>query len=115
MRFIPAKQTLDMQFEGEPTTDRFNNIIPGVSEWRPVKVAQWWVDKTEEREGDSILRTVDMLHVHLPTENVPPSWGRIRTPNGSIWEVEGNVEDFTNGWHGWNPGLVVVHAKKVSG
>ena len=66
MRFIPVKQTLDMQFEGEPTTDRFNNIIPGVSEWRPVKVAQWWVDKTEEREGDSILRTVDTLHVHLP-------------------------------------------------
>ena len=63
MRFIPAKQTLDMQFEGEPTTDRFNNIIPGVSEWRSVKVAQWWVDKTEEREGDSILRTVDALHV----------------------------------------------------
>src|SRR5690625_7108619 len=79
MRFIPVKQTLDMQFEGEPTTDRFNNIIPGVSEWRPVKVAQWWVDKTEEREGDSILRTVDTLHVHLPVENVPPSWGRIRT------------------------------------
>ena len=78
MRFIPVKQTLDMQFEGEPTTDRFNNIIPGVSEWRPVKVAQWWVDKTEEREGDSILRTVDTIHVHLPVENVPPSWGRIR-------------------------------------
>ena len=115
MRFIPVKQALDMQFEGEPTTDRFNNIIPGVSEWRPVKVAQWWVDKTEEREGDSILRTIDTLHVHLPVENVPPSWGRIRTPNGSIWEVEGNVEDFTHGWHGWNPGLVVVHAKKVSG
>lgn len=115
MRFIPVKQTLDMQFEGEPKKDRFNNVIPGVSEWRPINVAQWWIDRSEEREGESVLRTVDMLHVHLPSDSVPPSWGKIRTPNGDVWEVEGNAEDYTHGWHGWNPGLVVVHAKKVSG
>ena len=114
MAFIPLRQSLEFMVPGK-AVDRFGNERPTGGDWVKRPVASWWVDMSQEEHGDSILRTVDTLHVHLPVENAPPSWGRIRTPDGSVWEVEGNVEDFTHGWHGWNPGLVVVHAKRVSG
>lgn len=115
MSFVPLAQSLEVLREGAPTTDRFGNVRPGVGTWESVQVASWWVDRSEEKGEDSVLRTITYLHAHFPPESAPKPSETIRTPDGSRWSVEGLVEDFAHGWHGWNPGLVVVHAKKVSG
>lgn len=115
MSFVPTRQFLEFLFPGEPVVDRFGNERPGVGVWEVVEVASWWIDRTDEKADESILRIIDMLHVHVPAENAPDAAGRVRTPDGAEWEIEGNFEDFTHGWHGWNPGLLVIHAKRVEG
>lgn len=113
--FIPLTQTLEVYTPGAVVRDRFGNERQGAGEWREVKVASWWIDRTEESAGTSVLRTIDYLHVHVPLNVTLEAGSRLRTPNGSEWTVEGNVEDFNHGWHGWVPGLLVVHARKVEG
>lgn len=115
MTFIPAIHPLEVFLPGEPVKDRFGNERPGPGEWVSVLVAQWWVHKTEESAGDSLLRTVDQLTAHFPVGEAPPPDAKIRTPDGSEWQVEGNPENYEHGFHGWSPGLVVVHAKKAVG
>lgn len=113
--FVPLAQTLDVYTPGSIVRDRFGNERPGAGEWKSVKVASWWIDKTEEKSGESVLRTIDYLHVHIPPGSAPSPGGKVRTPDGHEWTVEGNPEDYCHGWHGWNPGLLVIHAKKVEG
>lgn len=115
MAFIPLRHSVDVYTVGEPVVDRFGNERPGEGSWSPVKVAQWWVHKTEEKGDDSVLRLIDLLTVHIPPEDAPTPGGRVRLPDGSVWEVQGNAEDFEHGFHGWSPGLVVVHGKRVTG
>lgn len=109
------RHVLEVYTPGEPVVDRFGNKKPGPASWRSVAVASWWVDRTEEGDPDSVLRTMDYLHAHMLPEDTPGPAGRLRTPDGRVWSVVGNAEDYSHGFHGWNPGLVVVHAKKVSG
>ena len=113
--FIPSTHALEFYFPGEPTVDRFGNERPGVGEWEVVPVASWWIDRSEEKTGDSILRTIDMLHIHVSEEFVPLSSGLVRTPDQAEWQIQGNVENYNHGWHGWAPGLGVVHATRVEG
>lgn len=115
MDFVPLNQVVEVYRRGAPERDRFGNERPGKGEWQPVQVASWWVDRTEEKSGDSILRTIDMLHAHLPADTPVTAASKLRLPDGSEWTVEGNPEDYNHGWHGWEPGLLVVHAKKVEG
>ena len=113
--FVPARYVLEMFVAGEPVRDRFNNVRPNKGAWQRVEVSSWWVDKTEEKSGDSVLRTIDTLHIHVPTGKAPAAASKVRLPDGTEWEVRGNVEDFNHGWHGFDTGLVVVHAVKVEG
>ena len=115
MSFIPLTQRIEVYRRGDPEYDRFGNLRPGKGAWEEVAVASWWVDRTEEKTGESVLRTIDYLHVHLPPEHAPEPDADIRLPDGSVWAVQGHPEDYNHGWHGFKPGLVVVHAKKVEG
>lgn len=115
MAFIPLNQKVEVYRRGSPERDRFGNERPGKGEWQQVQVASWWVDRTEEKTEDSVLRTIDYLHVHFTPEMAPGPESKIRIPDGSEWTVEGNSENYNHGWHGWSPGLVVVHGKKVEG
>lgn len=115
MSFIPLNQKVEVYRRGAPERDRFGNERSGKGEWQQVQVASWWVDRTDEKSDDSILRTIDLLHVHLLPEDAPKPDSMIRLPDGSQWQVQGNVEDYNHGWHGWAPGLVVVNARKVEG
>lgn len=115
MPFITTPHTVEIYREGAFEKDRFGNLNPGPGEWEPVKVAQWWVHRTEEQGDDSVLRTVDLLTVHVPTGDAPSPGGKVRLPDGTEWEVQGNPEDFNHGFHGWSPGLVVVHCKRTEG
>ena len=115
MGFIASRQSVDVYRPGEPTTDRFGNLVPGVGVWEQTPVAQWWVHRSEESEGDSVLRTVDVLTVHFPAGTEPSPSGQIRLMDGTVWQVEGNPENYNHGFHGWSPGLMVVHCKRVEG
>lgn len=115
MAFIPLPQSIDMQAKAGTKRDRFGNLVAAPGEWRQVRVASWWVDRSEEKAGDSVLRTVDYLHVHCLPSDAPGPEGRVRTPDGRVWSVTGNPEDFNHGFHGFIPGLVIVHAKEVQG
>lgn len=115
MAFIPTNQALEFYYPGEPVRDRFGNERAGEGEWVAVLVASWWVDKSDEKAGESVLRTIDMLHVHVPVGFEPPPSGLVRTPDQTEWTIEGNPEDFNHGFHGWVPGLLVLHAKRVEG
>lgn len=113
--FIAPKYVVEVYRPGVMAPDRFGNLVPSPGVWESVKVAQWWVSSTDEVGGDSVLRTFDVLTVHFPTGLQPMAAGRVRLPDGTVWEVEGNIEDYNHGFHGWNPGLVVVHCKRVEG
>lgn len=112
---IPLNYTVEVYRLGEWKEDRFGNLKPGVGQWVEVPVFQWWVHKTEEESGESVLRTIDVLTVHFHTGSAPDPAEKIRLPNGSEWQVEGNAEDYNHGWHGWSPGLVAVNCKGVQG
>lgn len=115
MGFLPAHHSVDVYRPGEPVADRFGNLTPGVGVWESTPVVQWWVHRSEESEGDSVLRTVDVLTVHFPTGSEPSPAGRVRLGDGTVWQVEGNPEDYDHGFHGWSPGIVPVHCKRVEG
>ena len=97
MAFIPLNQTVEVYRRGAPERDRFGNERPGKGEWQQVKVASWWVDRTDEKSGDSILRTIDLLHVHLRPADAPTPDSQIRLPDGSQWQVEGTLRTTTTG------------------
>ena len=107
MSFIPLKHSLEFMTPGT-TVDRFGNERPTEGDWVKHLVASWWVDMSQEEHGDSVLRTVDMLHIHMRPGDAPSA-------NGQVWQVQGHVQDFNHGWHGWSPGLVVVDCRKVVG
>lgn len=114
--FIPLRHTIEVYTPGEMFKDRFNNLRPGPGTWKTIRVAAWFVGSTEERDSEnaSILRTVDTLTIYCAPEQAPPPGGKVRIPGSGEWEVEGHAEDYRHGpW--WDPGLVVVHAKKVEG
>lgn len=115
MSFVPLSAEVEVYTVGEPVVDRFGNERPGVGGWQSVKVAQWWVHKSEESEGDSIRRLIDVLTVHAPLNTPITTGGKFRLPDGSEWTVEGNAEDYNHGWHGWKPELLVFHGEKVTG
>ena len=113
--FVPTGHMVELYMPGAPYRDRFGNERPGKGEWENVAVASWWVDKTEEKGEDSVLRTIDALHVLVPSASATVPASKVRLPDGTIWDVTGNPEDFNHGFHGWDTGLVVVHAVKVEG
>ena len=109
---FPLGQTVEVYTPGEPTTDAHGNDIPGVGSWESVKVFAWAVNKVSEDGGEFTLRTIDELTVYTPVTFHPG--GRVRLPDSSEWEVQGNAEDYNNNpW--WSPGLLVVHCRKVEG
>lgn len=109
---FPLGQTVEVYTPGEPITDAHGNDIPGVGSWEPVKVFAWAVNKVSEDGGEFTLRTIDELTVYAPVAFHPG--GRVRLPDSSEWEVQGNAEDYNNNpW--WSPGLLVVHCRKVEG
>lgn len=111
MGFVPLVHTVEVS-QVETVTDRFGNERPAQGEFHPVKVAGWAITKVEESTGESVLRTVDQLDVYAPAPFDPGA--SIRLPDGGVWQVQGNAEDYQHGpW--WNPGLVVVHARKAAG
>lgn len=112
MSIFPLAQKIEVYTPGEPGRDAHGNEIPGPGSWEPVRVFAWAVNKVDEERGESMLRTIDNLTVYTPEAFHPG--GRVRLPDGSEWEVEGNAEDYNNNpW--WSPGLVVVHCRKVEG
>lgn len=113
--FVPTPFTLEFYFPGEPDRDRRGNLVQGQGSWEAVQVSSWWVDKTEEKGEDSVLRTIDYLHIHVPVGFEPDPGGQVRTPDGEVWQIQGNTENYEHGFHGWSPGLLVVHAKNVKG
>lgn len=102
------------------TTDRFGNTRMKAGGFRAVKAAGWAVNRVDEAAGsttysnvgESVLRTVDQLDLYVP-QRIAPS-AQIKLPDDTIWEVQGHAEDYRNGPF-WDPGLVVVHARKVEG
>lgn len=113
--FIAPRHSVDVYRPGEPTTDRFGNVVPGAGQWWPTPVAQWWVHQSQESHGDSILRTVDKLTACFRPEDAPGPDGKIQLPDGTEWAVSGTPEDYNHGFHGFAPGLVVVHCRRVEG
>ena len=109
---FPLAFTVEVYTPGTPTTDAHGNQIPGVGSWSDQGVFGWAVNKIEEEGGDHLLRTVDVLTVYTPVGF--PASGRVRLPDGSEWDVQGNAEDYNNNpW--WTPGLFVARARKVEG
>ncbi|STC97559.1 hypothetical protein [Corynebacterium renale] len=114
MSFVPVTHVVEMSSPGV-TIDPFGNEMPTEGQWREVTCAAWWVDKSEEQTGDSVQRIVDALHLLVPIEvDVQPAT-QIRLPDSSVWQVQGHPENYEHGFHGFRPGLVVIHAQKVEG
>ena len=107
-------QVIDVSGPATVTVDRFGNERETPGAFAPVKVFAWSVNPRDEEQGDHVLRTIDELKVVLRAEDAPSPGGRFRTPDGQVWEVEGNPRDPNNNpW--FRPGLVVCMGKKVTG
>lgn len=115
MAFIPTRHPVEVANPREKKLNRFNVVESKPGKWRQVYVASWWIGRTEEQTGDSVLRTIDELTVHFKPKDAPPPGGKIRLPDGSTWEVSGHPEDYRHGFNGFDPGLLEVHARKVEG
>ena len=110
----PLNEWVEVHRAGQPVVDRFGNKRPSLDHWERVKVFGWAVNQTSEGDQASVLRTYDQLTVYMPHKTAPAPSEKIKLPDETIWEVEGNPEDYDNNpW--FAPGLVVVHCKKVEG
>ena len=104
-----AKQTIthDDYYTGDETitTGPFTTVL----------VFAWAIEKTQEQtDTEHTLRTVDDLTVYMRQEDTPGPGGIIRLPDGTQWKQHGNPENYDN--NPWiRTGLVVVHARKVTG
>lgn len=115
MAFLKTEEPLKFYDVTESTVDEFGDQVAAGGRWRDVLVASWWIDRVDEKRGDSILRTIETLKVHCLPEDAPGPSGRIRTPDGDEWEVKGPPDDYNHGFHQWVPGLVQVNAERVKG
>lgn len=109
----PLKFELQKPGESTITHDRFGNekIIPG--EPIPVKVFSWEIVRSEEKEGESVLRTIDDLRIIAPPDTFAPE-DTVTLPGGGKWTIEGHAEDNRNNPY-FDAGLVTYHAQKVEG
>lgn len=111
--FILLRQTVEVHVPTK-VTNRFGDEVLGPGKWEPRRVAGWAINSTQEQEGDSVLRTIDRLVVYMGTQSAAQPDEFIRLPDGSVWRVEGNAQNFDHGpW--WQPGLVVVTCTKTEG
>lgn len=109
---IPLAHAVEFWSPDTTSVDRFGDQRPGGGSWTPVRVAGWYVGATEETGGESVLRTSDVLTVLAPSSPGPA--GRVRLPDGSVWQVHGNPQDYRHGpW--WDPGLIAFECRKVQG
>lgn len=113
MAAFPLAHIVEVQGPDTVVIDRFEDehTVPG--EWVEMRVAGWFTSRPDESAGDSLLRTSTELTVYCPTKLSPAA--RLRLPDGSEWEVEGEAENYDHGPFGFVPGLVVIHARKVDG
>lgn len=109
---FPLRFTVQVSGPSFLDTDRFGNARPVLAPASPLKVAGWAINAVDEKTGEQVLRTVDRLDLYTPQLIDPHS--RVKLPDGTMWEVVGNSEDYSHGpW--WNPGLYVVRCTRVEG
>lgn len=112
---FPLRKTIQVMKPGEPTYDRFGNLVPGTPTLTDVKVFGWGTAAVVETTGDgtSIMRTMDDLVLYCPPGTVKPD-EQVQLPGQGTFTVEGNeINDNNNPW--WKPGLVQVKLRKVEG
>lgn len=109
----PLREQVEVGAWTDGGVDRFGNPKPGELIWESVNVFGYATVRTQEEQGDSIMRLVDELQVFAPPGTFDPAQ-ELRLPDGTKWTVEGNAEDYNaNPW--FKPGLVVIHCKRVEG
>lgn len=111
---FPLTQVLEVYRPGAPERDRFGNLRPSAGRWEQTRVFGWAVNKVSEGDEDSVLRRIDQLDLYTPEDAAPTPDGKVRLPDGSEWAVDGHAETYEhNPW--WQPGLVVIHCRRVEG
>lgn len=111
---FPLSKTIQLGVTGPPTVDRFGNEKPGTLTWQNVSVFGWATDQVSETTdgGNSVLRTIDDMHLYAPPGVVKPEH-QVKI-NGVVYSVEGNEKNFDgNPWYA--PGLVIIALRKVTG
>lgn len=112
--FLPLRYVIavvDRSMDEEPgvfTPRKFSERV------REIGCAQWWVDQSVESFGDSENRVVTTLHAVVEPNPLLVA-GNALLVQRKQWEITGEPEDFSQGFHGWDPGVVVVHCRKVEG
>ncbi|QPK78268.1 hypothetical protein G7Y31_06670 [Corynebacterium lizhenjunii] len=112
--FKPQTQ-LTLVTPGKMVKNRFGDLKPAGEVETVIPVVQWYVSASEESQGDSLQRIIDLLTVYVPVGvDVDPA-GVFVLPDGSRWAIQGHGRDYNHGFHGWAPGVLVYEAKKVEG
>lgn len=109
---FPLRVKVEVAYPQHTTPDRFGDAQQVFGEYQTLSVIGWSVDSVDESTGDSLQRTVTKLTLYSPKPI--PAGARLRLPDGGVWLVQGESEDYTNGPF-WDPGAFVVHARKTEG
>lgn len=97
--------------------DAHGNPINGYGEPVDLRVFGWAVPASEEPSPSTQDRVIVDVKVYVPPSETVGRRDRVVIdvgPNAGTFEVIGEVEDYTHGPFGWEPG-VVVNLQRVEG
>jgi hypothetical protein len=110
---LPTPWTVQQLRYVSSGTDAHGNPVEGFAAAQDVKVYGWWVPQSDEPGVSGQDRvTVDVKLAGPPSLEVGHR-DRFVLPSGTF-DVVGDVEDYTHGPFGWQPG-VVVNLRRVEG
>ncbi|MCX7542302.1 hypothetical protein OS128_05175 [Corynebacterium sp. P5848] len=109
MPVFPLRLTVEIAPPETQSKDRLGNPVRVPGKYRTVRCHSWEINQSVETTGDSVERVITHLLLHVPPEDKPEPGGKIRLPDGSVWDVAGDADTYTeNPW--FDPGLVGVRA-----
>ncbi len=106
---FPTPYTVDwFPYAGGPeTVDELGNETESWSETATSKAVQGWEDTNAEKLGPNATGEISDVVLSVPPDWTPGMRDRIELPGRGIYEVTG-FSLQCNGFHGWQPGNLVM-------
>ena len=109
---FPTPHTIEVRDRVDGALDAFGDEVVEWADWRPMGVMGWAPTTTTEPKTVGVDRVVVDLEVFSPATVTARS--QVRLPDGRIFDVVGEPEDWNRGPFGYAPGYV-FNLRRVDG